>query len=68
MVLVYALSSNLEEVFFGVDAFILITKHKEYLEADLNTLGEFMWHRILIDVAILGTLQKLATIRTYFPT
>ena len=45
----YPLSANLEEVVTGADALILVTKHNEYREADLNRLGELMHHRILID-------------------
>lgn len=45
----YPLSADLEEVISGADAIVLVTKHKEYQEANLNRLGELMRHRILID-------------------
>ncbi|MHA2370232.1 MAG: UDP binding domain-containing protein, partial [Candidatus Hodarchaeales archaeon] len=45
----YPLSANLEEVVSGADAIVLVTKHREYFEADLSGLGDLMRHRILVD-------------------
>lgn len=54
----YPLSADLEEVVAGADAIILVTKHKEYQDADLSHLGELMRHRILVDGRNVWTAEE----------